>query len=349
MNDWFEILIGLSVAGSTVVICILSLNQIMQKNFLAKCNYLIRKLAIFFFLVPVWFIVQKLTFLLTESNRIITILKAGYWEEIIPQQYLSIELPISILSIWGVGFVIFGGWHVYSYVKFSKEIKRSNIPFVVDNEVYQLLAIHKEKMRIRSNIRLVYNDKISSPALFGLLRPTIFLPNRKISSVELNMVLHHELIHFKRKDLWMKMFMLIASSLHWFNPFVHILRKEVHIWSELSCDEEVVTDMPYAERKQYGEMILNLLEDSFTIPTLYSSLLSGNKNILKQRLTMLLEVKPMKKFVVAMAATIIISVGAIGITVSALALESPLTIDSDKTKQTIFNPNDQKVEEVNTD
>ncbi|WP_445683509.1 M56 family metallopeptidase [Sporosarcina sp. FSL W7-1283] len=55
---------------------------------------------------------------------------------------------------------------------------------------------------------------MASPALIGLLNPTILLSTRKIPTVELNMVLHHELIHFKRKDVWIKLFMLIVSSLH---------------------------------------------------------------------------------------------------------------------------------------
>lgn len=281
MNDWFEILIGLSAAGSTMVACILILKLIPQTIFLAKWNYLIRKLAVFFFLVPVWFIVQRLAFLSTESNSTIVTIQAGNWEEVISEQYLSIELAIAILIVWGVGVVTFGGWHVYCYVKFSKEIKRSNVPVIVDNEEYQLLDIHKETMGIKRNIKLVYNDQIASPALNEILKPTILLPIRKIPTVELNLVLHHELIHFKRKDLWMKMFILIASSLHWFNPFVHILRKEVHIWSELSCDEEVVTDMSYSERKRYGETILNKLEESSNITTSFAVLLAENKVILK--------------------------------------------------------------------
>ncbi|EGQ21536.1 beta-lactamase regulatory protein 1 [Sporosarcina newyorkensis 2681] len=60
----------------------------------------------------------------------------------------------------------------------------------------------------------MYNDQIASPALIGLHNPTILLSTRKIPTVELNMVLHHELIHFKRKDVWIKLFMLIVSSLH---------------------------------------------------------------------------------------------------------------------------------------
>ncbi|WP_143759380.1 hypothetical protein [Sporosarcina newyorkensis] len=70
---------------------------------------------------------------------------------------------------------------------------------------------------------------------------------------------------------------------------------------------------------------------------------------LKKRLMMLLEMKPMKMFILVTATVIIISVGAIGIPASALTSESPRTIDFVKTKQAKLNANDPKKEEVYTD
>ena len=349
MNDWLELMIALSVAGSVVVACILLLDPFIQKGFSAKWHYLLRKVAIFFYLVPVLFIVQRITFYSQEPLTDLKAMQTSYWGDIIPKQYIPIELAIALLSIWTVGVVAFGGWHVYCHRKFTKEMKRNNLPIPNDSEVYKLLNAHKKTMRIRRDVQLAYNNQIASPAIIGLRKPTILLPIGKMSLTELNMVLHHELIHFKRKDLWIKIVMLAASSLHWFNPFVYILRKEVYIWSELSCDEEVVVDMSYAERKRYGEMILNMLEDSFTELTSYSAFLSGNKKNLKKRLTMLVHVKTMKKLIMVIATTIIISIGAIGTTASALASESTPVVNPIEAKETIFDPDNQKVEVILTD
>lgn len=340
MNDWLELMIALSVSGSVVVACILLLNPFLQKDFSAKWHYLLRKVAIFFFLVPVLFIVHRIYEPLTDLHAIQT----GYWKEII---YIPIELAIALLSIWTIGVVVYGAWHIYCHRKFTKEMKRNSLPVPNDSEAYKLLTAHKKTMRIRRDVQLAYNSQIASPALVGLLKPTILLPIRKMSLAELNMTLHHEMVHFKQKDLWVKIVMLAASAFHWFNPFVHTLRKEVYIWSELSCDEDVVTDMSYAERKCYGEMMLNMLDNSLSTPTLYSAFLSGNKKILKKRLMALLEVKPMKKYIWAVAAAIGMSVGAIGLTASALALESPVITDS-SIAEPVLNVDDYKVEEAPT-
>lgn len=240
-------------------------------------------------------------------------------QDAISGQYLSIGLAITILSIWIAGVIIFGVWHVYCYVKFSKEMKRSNRRVIADDMAHQLLNINKENMGIRRNIELVYNDKIASPALIGLFKPTIILPVGEIPIDELGMVLQHELIHFKRKDLWVKTFMLLVSSLHWFNPFVHILRKEIVIWSELSCDEEVVKDMSYVDRKRYGETILNMLEIGSSKTSSYSVLFSGNINNLKKRLKTMLHVKKANKSMAVIAIILLVGIGMIGTTASAWA------------------------------
>ena len=133
---------------------------------------------------------------------------------------------------------------------------------------------------------------------FGVLflsamETTIYLPTE--NTVNVDMVIRHELIHLKRKDLWVKAFTLGASALHWFNPLVHILRKDIHIWSELSCDEEVVKEMSHAERKRYGETILSVMAGSRNLPVQFCASLSGDGKQLKRRLMMMLNVKKQKK------------------------------------------------------
>ncbi|HHY23836.1 MAG TPA: M56 family metallopeptidase [Clostridiaceae bacterium] len=74
------------------------------------------------------------------------------------------------------------------------------------------------------------NPKIKSPMLVGLRRPMILLPISNVQEIDLKLVLTHELMHLKRKDLCVKMLALLAETLHWFNPFVHVLRKDVNTW-----------------------------------------------------------------------------------------------------------------------
>lgn len=339
MDNWLENLIVLTVVGSTSVACFLVLSPISQKRFSANWHYLIRKLTVFLYLVPVVLIVQKLSIMSAESIATVGITQTSYWGQIVKGPSIPLAVAMGLVSIWGLGVVIFGAWQLYCYRLFAKDIKNSTIAISSESEVYTLLVQTKEMMGIKGEVKLAYNTALASPALIGLLKPTILLPIRKMSTTELNMVIRHELIHHKRKDLWVKLFVLVASALHWFNPFVHLLRKEIHIWSELACDEAVIKDMSYVERIQYGAMILNMLEGSLTKSGSYSVLLSDSKKNLERRLMMLIDMKKVKKPVVILATTVIVAIGAIGTTVGALAAKNIPDVDSSEEKGAIYDPN----------
>lgn len=115
-------------------------------------------------------------------------------------------------------------------------------------------------MKLKNRIRLTYCQENISPILIGLFKPTIVLPMYEIPNDELALILKHELIHYKKKDLWVKRLGIFAIILHWYNPLIYLLQKELTKWCELSCDEYVVMSMSLSERKKYAETILNMMQ-----------------------------------------------------------------------------------------
>ncbi|MBS4192885.1 M56 family metallopeptidase [Bacillus sp. FJAT-49705] len=334
MNELIEVFVVLSVAGTGVVACTLLLSPISRIFFSAKWQYLNRKLALILYLVPIFLIIQKLSFLSSFSKGK-TKIQFENFGEAPPNQSLPFDLAMGVLIVWGLGITVFGAWYLYCYVKFAKEIKKNILPVSVSSEAYQLLHLKLRKMKIKCSVKLAYNNRITSPVLVGLIKPTILLPTKKMSTIELDMAIRHELIHLKRKDLWTKMLVLVASVLHWFNPFIHILRKEIHVWSELSCDEEVVSDMSHIERKRYGETILNMIEQKANTSTSFGVFLSESKKDIERRLTMMLNVKKVKKHTMMLTVLMMMTIGGIGITASAMAEEYIPTV-VDETKEVSF-------------
>lgn len=76
--------------------------------------------------------------------------------------------------------------------------------------------------------------------LVGFFHPAILLPPVKFAGDELSLILKHELIHFKRHDLWYKALILEATALHWFNPVVYLMAKAAAVQCEISCDALVL-------------------------------------------------------------------------------------------------------------
>lgn len=66
----------------------------------------------------------------------------------------------------------------------------------------------------------------------------------------------------------------IVICIHWFNPFVYLLEKEVNKACELSCDEAVISVLDDKARREYGDTLIyflkstNLCKGSFTSVTL---------------------------------------------------------------------------------
>lgn len=328
MSKLLESFVSLSVAGSTVVIFIFLLKLISPHTFPAKWRYSIGKMAVGFYLLPIALVIQWLLspFIpkLTTTVPIPELPSALQQTQpdllgVISELNLSADVALVFLSIWGIGVIAFAGWQGYCYRRFLKQVQHTYSPVSNNTEAAKQLALLKESLSIKSNVQLAYSAAVRSPVLIGLWKPTIYLPMGDNTAVDMGMVIHHELIHLKRNDLWIKALVLGASALHWFNPLVHVLRKDIHTWSELSCDEEVVKEMSYTDRKRYGEMILNIMIGSRGMPVRFCASLSGDGKQLKRRLSMIFNVKKLKKKTVILTASAVILIGAVSTSAAAWA------------------------------
>ena len=110
------------------------------------------------------------------------------------------------------------------------------------------LAIDLDRLRrlagVTQKIRVVECDDITSPAVCGIVRPTIILPRAIASSLtasQLRWVLLHELAHVRRRDLLVVVFQRLAAILHFFNPAVWIANHLIHRLREYACDDAALS------------------------------------------------------------------------------------------------------------
>ncbi|MCQ6560610.1 M56 family metallopeptidase [Paenibacillus mendelii] len=140
-----------------------------------------------------------------------------------------------VIYIWLIGVLVSLTVHLSGYIRFSKVIKKTSKPgHRWENSLLRILADG------RYRVRLVRNPYAATPMLVGILRPLIVIPDTNYSEVQLKHILLHELTHLKRYDIVIKWFSMIVTSLHWFNPLMYWMRREITRSSELSCDEAVI-------------------------------------------------------------------------------------------------------------
>lgn len=103
--------------------------------------------------------------------------------------------------------------------------------------------------------KVYISDGVRSPFILGILRPRIFLPSGLEQGQEAY-ILAHEEAHLKRKDHWWKPFGYLLLSLYWFQPLCWAAYILFCRDIELACDEKVIREMSFPERKAYSRVLL---------------------------------------------------------------------------------------------
>ncbi len=76
------------------------------------------------------------------------------------------------------------------------------------------------------------------------------------------LILHRELIHVAKKDLLYKWIYQLLLCLHWFNPLLHCIGRQIDSDCELSCDEQILAQLTDTGRKLYGNVLLDTAEQA---------------------------------------------------------------------------------------
>ncbi|EQF27215.1 blaR1 peptidase M56 family protein [Clostridioides difficile CD160] len=103
-----------------------------------------------------------------------------------------------------------------------------------------------------------------TPLTSGILKPRIILPKQMdySNNQTLNFVLTHEMVHINRFDNMLKLFMLLALVIHWFNPLVWVMFFLLNKDIEFSCDEKVMNMIGEEYRADYATALISLAEEN---------------------------------------------------------------------------------------
>jgi len=102
------------------------------------------------------------------------------------------------------------------------------------------------------------SDRITSPAVYGIIRPRILVP-AGMNPQELSFAVMHENAHIRRCDNLIHCVALVTACFHWFNPLVWVFLKYSFADMELACDEKVMKNLDETGRRQYAASLLNCL------------------------------------------------------------------------------------------
>ncbi|MBQ5959709.1 MAG: hypothetical protein IJL53_03475 [Firmicutes bacterium] len=126
--------------------------------------------------------------------------------------------------------------------------------------LYMGIVSRRMKQGLREAIpageRVLESDTVSSPFIWGMFRPYIYLPSDLVEP-DRAYVIAHEVVHIRRGDPVWKMLAYLIRTIHWFNPLVWVSFILFQRDMELACDERVIHGMDFADKKAYSKALLD--------------------------------------------------------------------------------------------
>ncbi len=309
MGNIFLSVFGISVAIGLLALGLIFLTPWINQRYAAKWKYMIWIFLALRLLIPlngsnVQYVMDRISQLKVETGSASKEKDTNRpTDRAVPYRGIVVEIPaqmtapirvspeqntaeITILDIvtlvWIIGGLIFISVHLMSYSHYKRQvIKKGRL--VKETRILNQICHLKRELHISRTVCVMEYDEAESPMIIGFIKPVLVLPKEQYDSGDLFFILKHELVHFKRGDVYLKLLFVTANAVHWFNPVIWIMQKEAVIDMELSCDERVTKGADFAFRKAYTETLLSMLHKQCVRKTVLSTQFYGGTKIMKKR------------------------------------------------------------------
>lgn len=226
-----------------------------------------------------------------------------------PEQKTTRYIPVTTILFYGylAGAAAFLLYQGVSYALFRRTVRRWKRD--VSRADYASLLSDTARDLGVSAPEMIVCEAISTPAVTGLLRPRLLLPHEHYDVQELRYILRHELCHLKRRDMLLKLVLLAANAMHWFNPVVYLMLRQADEDIELACDSAATDGLELPERAAYSRTLLAAVQSSVrALPA--TTCFGGTVERLKRRITNVLGAQKKRGFgVVALVLALTLTAG----------------------------------------
>ena len=179
--------------------------------------------------------------------------------------------------LWLIGLALAVLFFAVAYTRHLRRFRSAEA--VANSFTSGWLASHP----LRRSISIRESGSVTAPLTYGVLRPVILVPAGLDweDTATLNCAFAHEYTHIRRFDALLRIFLIAALCVHWFNPLVWVMYVLALRDIELSCDEAVVRKLGLESRCAYALALLKMEETRRH----FSAFASGfSKNAAEERL-----------------------------------------------------------------
>lgn len=146
--------------------------------------------------------------------------------------------------VWLGGSLIAAIWFIAVNRRLSRRLRRS-----------------RRRLEHSAPIPVYMADGLSSPCLYGLFRPAVYLTEQAADDPQkAEMTVAHELTHWRHRDHLWSFARLLCLIVYWFDPFVWLAAWLSRQDGELFCDACTIRSLGEERRYEYGRTLLEMTE-----------------------------------------------------------------------------------------
>ncbi len=212
------------------------------------------------------------------------------------------HITVALFAVWAVGAVTFVTVTLVRYRINARKLDRAlSIPAPELWGIYDTVC---RELNIKNAPPIYMGRADVSPMVYGFFNPKVVLPSVDMSAQSMTYILRHELTHYKRGDLYLKLLAMFANAIHWFNPLAYVACGMMSSEAELSCDEMALRKTDLMERLGYGNSMLEIVKLCRHAPKLTTGF-SPKKRAVKERFENMINTDKKKKGYWIVAITLI--------------------------------------------
>ncbi|MDB4798710.1 carboxypeptidase regulatory-like domain-containing protein [Verrucomicrobia bacterium] len=233
-----------------------------------------------------------------------------------PLSSKALNLTQWALMAWALGVSLLLFKLVRSWFHYSSIVQRAKR--VEDQVLKALVPKCASLLGLKRKIPVIETNEISTPAIFGVLRPKLLLPvgtKEKYTRQELQHIVLHELAHMKRLDPIWNLWATLIQIIHWPNPAVWYAVARQRGDRELATDFLALKSMGTQQPKEYGKTILKALESvsrQRVIPGLIG--IAEDRRGLKRRFSMIASFQVSRRYSLIILSAVMLPLILIGLT-----------------------------------
>ena len=182
----------------------------------------------------------------------------------------------------------------------------------VNISLYTRLKKDRVKLETSHNLPVYKTNVLTTPCLFGVIKPAIYLTETACDERHINNVITHEMCHYRHWDNLWNFLGMVCVVMWWWNPLVWLSFFTAKRDGELACDELALEILGENGRIDYGRTLIEMAQNRPHNRLSVAATVSGGAKEMKERVSAIANKRKNVLWAVAVVAVIAVLCTVIG-------------------------------------